>query len=425
MLFNLRNKHLSGGIGGQVAVCSAHPQVLLAAAQQARRDGSLLLVEATANQVNLSGGYTGMSPADFAACTTNLAAENGLAPGQIVLGADHLGPHLWRRLPWAEAMSRAETLAQAFVAAGYRKLHLDTGRSCADDPPGRLPVDLAAQRAAALCRVAESTARHCGSEAPWYVIGTEVPAPGGALAGQGGIAVTDPRDLQTELEHYARAFRQAGVDRAWERILAVVVQPGVDFDDYHAAAYNPEAAASISAFHDRLPGAMTFEIHATDYQTPAALKQMVRDHFILLKVGPCLTFALREALFSLARIEDALVGLEHRSNLLSVMEQMMLAHPEHWRSHYQGSEQEQAYLRRYSLRDRIRYYWPDAQARRACALLMDNLQRPIPRPLLRQFLPDLWGAVENGELPALPQAIIQARIQSALRPYTAACRSRK
>jgi D-tagatose-1,6-bisphosphate aldolase subunit GatZ/KbaZ len=422
MLYNLRKEHLSGSIGGQVAVCSAHPQVLLAAADQARRDDTLLLVEATANQVNLSGGYTGMTPADFATYMTRLAAESGLARNQIALGADHLGPYLWRQLPSNDAMARAEALARAFATAGYQKLHLDTGMGCGDDPPGHLPVEIAALRAAALCKAAESATLHGRRQPPWYVIGTEAPAPGGALENNGFITVTDPHSLQAELEHYEKAFRLAGLDRAWERVLAVVVQPGVDFDDRHAAVYKPEAAAALSAFHDQLPGAMTFEIHATDYQPPLSLKQMVREHFILLKVGPCLTSALRKALFALAQIEDALPNLEQKSNLIAVMEQLMQAHPEHWHAHYHGTEEELFYLRRHSLRDRIRYYWPHARALRACEQLMINLQRPIAHTLMQQFFPDLTDTIANGALLPTPQAIVQAYIQSALRPYTEACR---
>ncbi len=422
MLKDLRNRHYSGSIGGQVAVCSAHPQVLLAAANQARRDGALLLVEATANQINLSGGYTGMTPADFAAQMKRLAGDSGLAHGQITLGADHLGLHLWRHLPSDDAMVRAEALARAFAAAGYQKLHLDTGMGCVDDPPGRLPVEIAARRAAALCKAAESAVLNGRAHPPLYVIGTEAPAPGGALEKDGVIAVTDPQSLRAELEHYEKAFRLAGLDRAWERVLAVVVQPGVDFDDHHAAVYRPEAAAELSAFHDQLPDTMTFEIHATDYQPPSALKRMVRDHFILLKIGPCLTSALREALFALAQIEDALPDLEHRSNLIGVLEKLMQTLPEHWQSYYHGTEEELRYLRRHSLRDRIRYYWPHAQARRACEELMSNLRRPIPHTLLRQFLPDLADAIAGGTFRPTPQAIVQARIQSALHPYIEACR---
>jgi D-tagatose-1,6-bisphosphate aldolase subunit GatZ/KbaZ len=321
-----------------------------------------------------------------------------------------------------DAMAHADALTRAFVAAGYGKLHLDTGRPCADDPGGRLPVKLAAQRAAALCRAAESTAANFRQQPPFYVIGTEVPAPGGALGQDGTMTVTDHQDLKAELAHYEEEFSRAGVEQAWQRIIAVVVQPGVDFDNHRAAAYNRQAAAALSAFHERLPHAMTFEVHAADYQAPSALRQMVRDHFTLLKIGPCLTFALREALFALAHIENELPGLAHPSDLMPVMERLMLAHPEHWDTHCHGTAQERYYLRRYGLRDRIRYYWPRTEARRACAQLMANLHRPIPHPLLLQFLPDLAGAIIDGALPPTPEAILQARIQSAIHPYVDACR---
>ena len=156
-----------------------------------------------------------------------------------------------------------------------------------------------------------------------------MPAPGGALGQDEAMIVTDPQDLRAELAHYEEAFSRAGVEQAWERIIAVVVQPGVDFDNHRAAAYDTQAAAALSAFHERLPNAMTFEIHAADYQAPSALNQMVRDHFTLLKIGPCLTFALREAFFALAHIENELPSLAQPSNLMAVMERLMQARPEH------------------------------------------------------------------------------------------------
>ena len=72
----------------------------------------------------------------------------------------------------------AERVAQ-FVAAGFRKLHLDCSMSCADDP-APLPEDAwpAARRGCA--RPRSSAWREHGGDPPAYVIGTEVPAPGGA-----------------------------------------------------------------------------------------------------------------------------------------------------------------------------------------------------------------------------------------------------
>ena len=47
----------------------------------------------------------------------------------------------------------------------------------------------------------------------------------------------------------------------------------------------------------------------------------------MLKVGPGLTFALREGLFALAAIEDQLVPAGDRSHVVDEIERVMLADP--------------------------------------------------------------------------------------------------
>ncbi len=44
---------------------------------------------------------------------------------------------------------------------------------------------------------------------------------------------------------------------------------------------------------------LAFEAHSTDYQGRQPLRELVEDGFAILKVGPELTFALREALYGL------------------------------------------------------------------------------------------------------------------------------
>ena len=100
---------------------------------------------------------------------------------------------------------------------------------------------------------------------------------------------------------------------------------------------------------------------------------------------------------------------------------LMLDQPEYWNSHYQGSAEELQQLRRASLRDRIRYYWSDPRARRACDLLVHNLRRPIARPLLHRFLPDLEKAAADGALIPTARTILQARLEASLNPYFEAC----
>lgn len=64
-LDNLAPAYVDGNPFSLYSVCSAHPLVLKAAVDQALADQSPLLVEATSNQVNQFGGYTGMRPAAF------------------------------------------------------------------------------------------------------------------------------------------------------------------------------------------------------------------------------------------------------------------------------------------------------------------------------------------------------------------------
>jgi D-tagatose-1,6-bisphosphate aldolase subunit GatZ/KbaZ len=423
-LGQLKTRHLRGETGGMVSVCSSHPMVLQTSLQMAREKGIGLLVEATANQVNQSGGYTGMRPAEFVRHIGGLAREAGLPDERIIIGADHLGPHVWKHEPAAMAMQKSEELIRHCVLAGFQKIHLDTGARCADDPGPALPLDVIAERAARLCRAAEQTCAGLpGRAAPWYVIGNEVPAPGGALEQGQTLEVTDPDELMSVLEAYAQAFAQAGASAAWQRVLAVVVQPGVDFGDRRVAPYRAERTVALSTAHERLPGMMTYEIHATDYQLPTDLRQMVADHFMLLKVGPCLTFAMRQALYALADIESSLHHSGSPSNLKQVMERLMIAYPEHWRSFYARAQtsDDPYYLRHYSLRDRIRYYWPRPDAQSAVQRLMANLDRRIPSALLQQFLPDLHPHIQPDERPIDPSAVVRLRIRHALMPYLEAC----
>lgn len=135
-----------------------------------------------------------------------------------------------------------------------------------------------------------------------------------------------------------------------------MVQPGVEFDHTNVIDYQPAKAAALSQMVENYE-TLIFEAHSTDYQTPQSLRQLVIDHFAILKVGPALTFALREALFSLAAIEEELVPAKACSGLRQVLENVMLDRPEYWQSHYHGDGNARRLARGYSYSDRVRYYW--------------------------------------------------------------------
>jgi D-tagatose-1,6-bisphosphate aldolase subunit GatZ/KbaZ len=251
------------------------------------------------------------------------------------------------------------------------------------------------------------------------VIGSEVPVPGGAMEHEASLSLTNVEDARQTIEVTRAAFRRAGLQSAWERVIALVVQPGVEFGDEFVFPYQAGAARELSDFIEGQP--MVYEAHSTDYQTHQALTNLVRDHFAILKVGPALTFAFREAVFALAKIEEELIALRERSRIVSVLEQAMLAKREHWIRYYHGSQAEQAFKRKYSLSDRIRYYWTEPQVQQAFEKLMGNLNtNSLPATLLSQFVPDVYSQI--GELdPATPERILLAKIRRVLAGYAEAC----
>ncbi|MEH0166815.1 D-tagatose-bisphosphate aldolase, class II, non-catalytic subunit [Paucibacter sp. JuS9] len=412
--------HRRGEAVGLYSVCSSHELVLRAALRVALDLDTPLLIEATSNQVDQNGGYTGMKPADFRRYVEGLAAEFKFPLQRLVLGGDHLGPNSWQKLPAAEAMANARVLINDYVAAGFSKIHLDCSMSCADDPL-RLDDETVARRSAELAEVAEAAAAQAGLPPPVYVIGTEVPVPGGEASLEQALAVTTPMAAARTLEVHRQAFASAGLRAAWQRVIAMVVQPGVDFDHSQVQHYAPAAAAELSAFVAGQPG-LVFEAHSTDYQLETSLQALVRDHYAILKVGPGLTFALREALFALSAIEAELLPPGQRANLPAVLEQAMLTEPRHWLKHYAGTPDEQHLLRRFALSDRCRYYWGEPAVREAQARLFANLDAAtVPLPLLSQYLPTQFAAVMQGRLSIQAQALVEHKICEVLASYARAC----
>lgn len=421
LLRDVIRRHNEGEAVGIYSVCSAHPLVIEAAVIQALEDGSPLLVEATSNQVDQFGGYTGMKPEDFRHLVLKIAHEHGLKPDRIILGGDHLGPNTWQDRPAEEAMQKAEALIESYVRAGFTKIHLDCSMPCVDDPTP-LNDSVTAERAARLAAVSEKAATEVAlTEKPLYIVGTEVPVPGGASETLTEVEPTDEAAARATIEAHQRAFRNAGVGEAWERVVGLVVQPGVEFDHTRVIAYERGLARDLSQVAEDRDG-LVFEAHSTDYQTQQNLKELVEDHWAILKVGPALTFALRESLFALEALEAELIPEERRSNLRRVVEKVMLSEPGRWQKYYHGNQDEQRLLRSYSYSDRIRYYWNVPEIQAAQERLFSNLsETKLPLPLVSQYLPLQYQKVRDGMLSAEPKALVLDHIRSVLKDYVFAC----
>jgi D-tagatose-1,6-bisphosphate aldolase subunit GatZ/KbaZ len=418
--------HKRGRPVGMYSICSANSFVLEAAMLQAQKDDSTILIEATSNQVDQFGGYTGMTPADFVAFVREVARSVGFPVEKVILGGDHLGPNAWQNQDSKTAMSNAAELMRGYLRAGFTKIHLDASMRCADDPDV-LPLDVAVERSTALCKICEETCTNITNlERPQYVIGTEVPIPGGAKEQLRKLEVTGVEAAEKTIEMTKAAFRANGLNSAWERVIAVVVQPGVEFGDDTIIDYDRTKAKGLSQLihkHDHL----VYEAHSTDYQQPAALREMVEDGFAILKVGPWLTFAFREAVFALANIEREWLATRKGvalSGIVEALDRAMIAHPKYWQHHYHGDSGNQAFARKYSFSDRVRYYWPVPEVGVALNRLIANLTgHPAPLTLLSQFMPAQYRAIRTGQIANRPKEIIYHKIMQITEIYSSATRS--
>ncbi len=412
---------------GIYSACSANEYVIEAVMKRGISDGSCVLIESTANQCDQNGGYTGMTPADFKKFVFEIADRSGFDRSRIFLGGDHLGPLTFAFKDEPEAMADAEELIRHYVRAGFTKIHIDTSMKVNSDPADvRLSDEIIAGRGARLAKVAEETYKELLLQEPEaippvYIIGSEVPIPGGAVGAEdNGVQVTRVEDFKNTVDAFRQAFTGAGLgEDVWERVIGVVVQPGVEEKDSGCTEYDRGKAKELMASIKEFPS-LVFEGHSTDYQTKIKLRELVEDGVGILKVGPGLTFAMREGMFALEQIEkELLFGTDMQpSKFAETLDAEMCRDDKYWKKHYQGTELEIRLKRKYSFSDRCRYYMPTPAVCEAADRLIGNLRTVgIPLNLLSQFMPIQYTKVREGELKNDPVELMEDRIINTIDEY--------
>lgn len=417
-------KQKNGKAVGIYSCCSANDYVIEAVLERAKRDNSCALIEATANQVDQFGGYTGMKPQDFYNLIMQKAKAIQLDFNRVFLGGDHLGPLTFADKNEMEAMELSKALVRAYVLAGFTKIHIDTSMKVAsDDQNIRLSDETIAARGALLASVCEEAYQerlkeHPNAVAPVYIVGSEVPIPGGAQGENEGMQITRVEDFKATIQAFKSAFEKQNIAHVFSDVIGVVVQPGVEEKDAGCSEYDRSKAKdlmhSIKAYEH-----LVFEGHSTDYQTKYKLRELVEDGVGILKVGPALTYAMREALFSLAYMEQMIYhdAPEKQSDFIHVLDEAMLNEPKNWCKHYHGNEQELWFKRKFSFSDRARYYMPNDAVTNAKNILIKNLRNAIPLSVLSQFMPIQYIKVREGIIKNDPESLIKDRIDNTLDEY--------
>lgn len=422
-LYSLVKKRQNGIFTGIPSFCSANKLVIEAILEQSKRFDDKVVIEATSNQVNQFGGYFHMTPADFRDYVYQIADKIGFDRTNIILGGDHLGPQPWQKLPEAEAMENSKELVRQTVMAGYLKIHLDTSmRVGDDDPKAPLLDETIARRGAELMVVCEEAYQELLKENPnaihpVFVVGSEVPIPGGAQDNE-GLQVTKPSAFEDTILAYKDQFAKHGIQDLWQYIIAVVVQPGVEFGDAEIHKYNRLDSFALCQKLKEYPD-IVFEGHSTDYQSPEALKQMVEDGIAIIKVGPALTFAVRQAMYALSYIERELIDDDKkRAHFIETLEAEMVANPKDWQNYYHGNEKQKAISRKYSYSDRSRYYICNDAVENARRKLFENLRNvEIPMGMLMQYMPFQYIRVRDGKVSKDPRELVKDSVVTIVEDY--------
>lgn len=417
----LIQKRNQGNLCGIPSYCTANEIVIEAILERAKILNKPTLIEATANQVNQFGGYTGMKPKDFVKFVQEIAKKVCVNEDLIILAGDHLGPLTWANENEEEAMEKASELVRDYILAGFTKIHLDTSMKLADDI-GVLETEVIARRGIRLYKVCIQAYEELlkvdpKALRPVFVIGSEVPIPGGAKESEESIAVTKPEDFVATVDTYKRIFVEYGLAEGFKDIIGVVVQPGVEFSDSQVFLYDKKEAEKLCDKLKDYPE-IVFEGHSTDYQSKKCLRDMVNDGIAILKVGPALTFGLREALFALSMIEKEVISITERANFIEVMDEVMIEEPENWKNYYHGNESQLGFARKYSFSDRARYYMGDSKVTAAIDKLFFNLDGiEIPLNILHQYMPIQFNKIMAEELSVKARELTKDMVYAFMSDY--------
>ena len=191
-------------------------------------------------------------------------------------------------------------------------------------------------------------------------------------------------------------------------------KPGVEFDNDGVIEFVSEKARALSETilqYKRI----VFEGHSTDYQTPYSLRKMVESGVFILKVGPELTFAYREALTGMEKILNEINGYHGFSDALLTA---MNDNDANWHNHYVNNAKTLQIYQQYSFSDRCRYYLGDIRVKKAIEELKDRFNKStIPLFLVHQFLPFQYCKIRDCNMKLNFDAIVDDMVSLVLDNY--------
>lgn len=364
-----RPDHPRDGIPRTIfAVCPNSVAVTKAAFRAARRNNAPIYFAATLNQIDVDGGYTGMTPADFVRMA-RLEAEAIHYTGTTVIAIDHGGPWLKDRQAverWSpeEAMNGVKRSFEAAVLAGYDLIHVDPTVDIFVPKGEIISIHLVVARTVELIAHVERFRRERGLPPVSYEVGTEEV--------HGGLA--DERTFDTFIAELKAGLAREGLSDIWP--CFIVGKVGTDL---HTTLFDTEVARSLTA--KVRPLGSYIKGHYTDGVSNP------QDYPLCgmgaANVGPEFTMSEYDGLAELERTEQKLLAegrIAMRSRITETLERLVEASGR-WKKWLLPAEEGSAFgalsaeRRTWLVKTGCRYIWQEPEALVARQRLYDNLRR--------------------------------------------------
>lgn len=218
------------------AACPNSISVIRAALKSSKRCDAPVKFAATLNQVDLDGGYTGLTHSAFVK-TIRLHARNLNVKSPVIIAIDHGGPwlkdqHRTEKWSYKKTMSAVKKSFEAAIEAGFDLIHVDPTVDITLPGSQQISIEVVAERTIELISHAEKFRLVNKFPRISYEVGTEEV--------HGGLA--DLQIFKRFLEMLKQGLKKEGIEEVWP--CFVVGKVGTDL---HTSTFDPSVARELTA----------------------------------------------------------------------------------------------------------------------------------------------------------------------------------
>ena len=315
------------------------------------------LIESTSNQVNQHGGYTNKTPKMFVKEISSLRKKIKFDSKRLFLGGDHLGPLPWGKKNKNIAIKNSISLINDYLSENFCKIHVDTSIKCKNDK--FINSEIVFNRTSEILNN-DSIKKKIKNRL--LVVGTEVPLAGGG--DNKNLIRTSTKQIETEVFNFKKIFQKINLRNIF---FGLVIEPGMKYK--HSKITKPNFTQFGNKKNISKKNNFFYEAHSTDYQSKKILRQLVKNNFRFLKVGPELTYNYARSLFFMENIEKKKIKLKN-SNIKKTIFFSMLKNKKYWNGYYIKKKPE---LFLNSKLDRMRYYFDTKEVKNSVGILRRNI----------------------------------------------------